>query len=473
MAKEGDRKTTKGLLKSRDKVEDILATLANIDPETDDVTIEVRRARGIGEALKRVLFRIDEVIQHVMQGRTIPQMTLDEVLQRAYTAVPQLRDDEREAIKAAALRGPTERQDDGDEPQEEEDETPEKPGSAAVENLNAFFAPPAILAEKLAAAGRPLPVSFLETWSAEDRAAALAWVDKPGHAGLPMPECLGQIFLEDLDLGTVLHRVQLMIWIGLESPSTLESVRQNLDVPEYAMADWEWEAIAPWVVAAHRRDRGERGIEMPEPPPWAIPAPEVLTLIKLSLAEEGEASFTDLFGERGLKEDLSAHLAVHTLLQAGEIVTGDDGKLHAARPDLVEAEDKLLERAHLIATRGGSTKPVAEAVDWSFTKNSAKADATEGPDTPAYELAYITDPRQEDAKDPVRAVIRFSGQEKTASNITGVSIRTPDQGPTMVRNNAELSYLEDADVLWRTRESWEEIQQARIAGMDSPEVSWP
>lgn len=453
MAKE---ESSKAILKARTMTEDIRLALSNVKAEQEDVQIALRRSRGLAAALKRQLFRLDTVVQMVDQGQTPAQVTIDETLQGAYVEIPGLRDDEREAIKRAAERG---RDDDGEEPEEEE-ETPEKPGAAAVENLNSFFAPPAILAEKLAAAGRPLPASFLETWSAEDRAAALKWCD---NNRLPLPECLGKIFLEDLDLTTILHRVQLMIWIGFESPATLESVRQSLDIPEYAMTEWGWETVGPWAVAVHRRDRGERGIEMPELPALTIPPAEVFVWIKQSLAEEGEASLSDLFEDRGMKDDLFTHLAVQTLLQAGEIVTGDDGKLHAARPDLVESADKLLERAYLIATRGGSSKPTAGETTSKPEEGTGEPMDTGTPEElgalPSYELAYILDPRTEDPEGDgyERVVIRFAGQEKTAESITGVSIRTADQGPAVVRNNAELAYLDDPEVLRRTRESWQDI----------------
>lgn len=455
MAKE---ESSKAILKARTMTEDIRLALSNVKTDQEDVQIALRRSRGLAAALKRQLFRLDTVVQMVDQGQIPPQVTIDETLRGAYAEVAGLRDDEREAIKRAAERG----RDDEDPGEDEEESTPGNQ-SPSVENLNSFFAPPAILAEKLAAAGRPLPESFLETWSAEDRAAALKWCDEVGSKGSkhPMPECLGKIFLEDLDLSTPLHRVELMIWIGFGSHETLESVRQGLDVPEYAM-DSQWESVAPWAVSVHRRDRGERGIEMPEPPSPVIPKAEDLAGLKNTLARDGESTLADLHGDVGVKPDICAYLTEQTLLQAGEIVKGDDGKLHAARPDLVESADKLLERAYLIATRGARSGPA------TVIEEPAGEEATEEPQngTPSYELAYIPDPREEqgdnnEGYDSERVVIRFGGKEKTADNITGVSIRTPDQGPTVVRNNAELSYLDEPDVLRRTRESWEAILEER------------
>lgn len=357
MAKESDRKTIRGVLNARIKGGDILATLIEIDPENDDVRNEVRRARGLAAGLDKQLARVDEVITHVNQGRRPPQMDFSEVMRSARAVTPNLRDEEAEDIRKAAESGGVYDEEDEDDDDQGEPAVPANPAAA---NATTFFAPAAVLAEKLASQGRPLPGSFLETWSGEDRSAAMRWVDNRIQGGnAPVPEILGKRYMEDLDLDQPLGRVELMVWLGLAPATQVEAVRQGLDVPDYAGNDWE--DVAPWAIAAHRRDRGE-AIVVPNPIHHILPTRAQMAALKENLAEQGEASIEEVIAREAVFPSApSTYLAVQTLIQALEIVRGDDDKLHAARPDLVDTEDSLFARAFDIATRGTKRVTAEEA----------------------------------------------------------------------------------------------------------------
>ncbi len=467
MPKEGDRKTSKGLLKARDKTEDIMATLANIDAESDMVATEVRRSRGLAAAMKKQLFRLDEVIQHEAQGRTAPQMSLEEVLQGAFVNMPGLRDDERAAIRAAAKRG-EEMPDDPDEEEEEDGEEdggrPPRPSrSPSADNAEVFFAAPAVVAEALAAAGRPIPETFISIWPGDARSSALAWARKKQEGGdPPQPPVLQKRYLEDLDLSAPGEgRRELAGWMRLP----------------LALGDDEeaWAILGEWMVTAHRRDRGERGVHMVELPDIMLPSVELLAEVKQSICtfHGNRLQVVERFLPQGLLAAARVGFSIDTLLAASELTLGDDGELVTGRPDLVDPPERLMIRARHVLDRGGNLPQQGEGGEAEGEESAA---APEEEPRVSYREARIADlrvPFVDDEEGVLPVVLRFSGEKRLPEQITGVALLEVGGTYEGVRDNSALTYLEDPVILARVAESYGSLmswEEAQAAGQEEPDV---
>lgn len=189
------------------------------------------------------------------------------------------------------------------------------------------------------------PIEVFARWQQEGLLLAETWARrKLGGVDAPPPDVVAQEQLEDLDLDNLTDRLTLLRWVGIE---VVEDVEWDGE---------KWNQIIEWAMPAHRIDRGETGLRVPELPDHFYPAPSVFGSIKRLVHTGGQTIAT-------IGESVEGHgitMAVQALLAAGEI-TGTPGHgLESATAELVESEDELYRIFGNIASRRISVGLTAE-----------------------------------------------------------------------------------------------------------------
>lgn len=335
MAGETDTKSRTGILKARQRTEQTISSLQEIDPTFDATRPPLRAARAAAAALNTSLEELDRVLWALHRG------------------------DHPEVI-AARERGPAQQT------------------IFTVENVRVEVEPtqapdvlePAALRELLQTAGRLIALPVVERWGEEWRRQAAAWAQaqKEGRE-LPQPEHVAGPHLEDLDLANLDEARLLLRWAG---------VCFGDDDGDFGFSPDEWGEAMAWAKAAHRRDRGEQ-VAVPFPPRWVLPDSETFATLQANVFEnmivdDDEVPGTTrnevlmLFSE----DDFGVRFALDALIRAGEIRESEGGLTADTAEPLRSAED--LADAALRAAMRLPEEIAGEVVDAEYVNGDAASE---------------------------------------------------------------------------------------------------
>lgn len=333
MAAETDRKTKLGLLEATKKVEQVDATLTEISPESDEYRRALNRSRGLSKALLAALYDLMEAGILIGRGKAPRQLSIPNLLQAVRQGMGIDDEGAQEAVEEVATQSDaiTEDGDDGTPPErcpkktgpvqtvlDTPDEDDEVDGSA--ENIRRFLADEETTVAALEEQGRVVHLRTVSGWSRDDRRAALAWASEKATGGDPeLPACLERRYLEDLDL-TRLEDLQVLLgWVAAPVPTEGEVDSGVIG------------ALALWAAAAHRVDRGEAGVEVPNLPEEFLPDPEIFEAIFEYVGEQDEPVVLTALVDHFQAQDFGAGLAVRAMIEAADILHTADGVVQGER----------------------------------------------------------------------------------------------------------------------------------------------